>query len=254
MSEPLRVFLQAIPGILFEAIAVAGLLGLLLAAVLCAKRPFGKFYWLIAGSLIYMMIWRILIQIISSRYAEILLYPAVIASVYACFKVPELIEPFIKKYIPQKIWRFLPYALVGGLCIACFCKTVRLNPYNPIGTTTKIILQDYASSKADNVLIFSETRAVQYHYYSGLPAKLCPPLLLPDGTPDEKKIYSFIRHHSKGMDILYFVNIELASSSPIQLKVKNSPHPAWKLIGQEYVDRRKKKIMRVYRYTVNNKK
>ena len=254
MSEPLRVFLQAIPGILFEAIAVAAVLGLLLAAVLCAKRPFGKFYWLVAGMLIYMLIWRILIQIISSRYAEILLYPAVIASVYACFKVPELIEPFIKKYIPQKIWRFLPYALVGGLCIACFCKTVRLNPYNSIGTTTKIIQQDYASSKADNVLIFSETRAVQYRYYSGLPTKQCPPLLLPDGTPDEKKIYALIRNHSRKMDVLYFANMEPADKEPIQLKVKNSPDPAWKLIGQEYIDRRKKKMIRVYRYTVSRKK
>lgn len=254
MSEPLKVFLQAIPSILFEAIAVAALVGVLLAAFFYAKRPFGKFYWLIAGSLIYMLIWRILIQIISSRYAEILLYPAVIASVYACFKVPELIEPFIKKYIPQKIWRFLPYALVGGLCIACFCKVVRLNPYDSIGATTEMILQDHASGKEDNVLILSETRAVQYHYYSGLPTKPCPPLLLPNGMPDEKKIYSLIRYYSKGMDVLYFTNVEMADKEPIQLKIKNSPDPAWKLIGQEYVDRRKKKIMRVYRYTVSRKK
>ena len=69
MSEMLKIFLQAIPSILFEAIAVAALVGVLLAAFFYAKRPFGKFYWLISGMIIYMLIWRILIQIISSRYA-----------------------------------------------------------------------------------------------------------------------------------------------------------------------------------------
>ena len=36
MSEMLKIFLQTIPSILFEAIAVAGLIGVLLAAVFYA--------------------------------------------------------------------------------------------------------------------------------------------------------------------------------------------------------------------------
>lgn len=253
MSEMLKIFLQTIPSILFEAIAVAGLIGVLLAAVFYAKRPFGKFYWLISGMIIYMLIWRILIQIISSRYAEILLYPAVIASVYACFKVPEMIEPFIKKYIPQKIWRLLPLALVGGLCIACFCKVMRINPYDPIVSAAKIIRQDQTSMQTDKVLILSEARSIQLRYYTKLPAKKCPVLFRSDNSPDEKKIRGCIWTNRHGKDFIYIAHIEKANQPPIQLKVKKNPDPRWKFLGQEYIDRRQKKVLRVYRYTVNMK-
>lgn len=250
MNEMLKIFLQEIPGILFEAIAVAAVIGILLAAVFYAKRPFGKFYWLIAGMLIYMLIWRILIQIISSRYAEILLFPAVIASVYACFKVPEMIGPYIKKYIPLKIWRFMPYALVAGLSIACFCKAVHTNPYDMIGTTAKIIQQDRADIPPEKIMILSEERSIQLQYYTKLPTRKSPPIMQQDGTPDAKKIYAVIRKYRKGREILYFVNQEKANRPPILLKKNNKNDPRWEFLGQQYIDRRRKKMLRVYRYSV----
>ena len=91
MSKIVEIFLKEIPQIIHEPIAITAVIGIVLAAVCYARRPFGKFYWLILCTLLYMFAWRLAIQIISSRYAEILLYPAVISAAYACFKFPELI-------------------------------------------------------------------------------------------------------------------------------------------------------------------
>lgn len=251
MSEILHVFLKLIPGILFEAIAVAGVLGILLAAFFYAKRPFGKFYWLVFGAILFMLIWRLAIQIVSSRYAEILLYPAVIASVYACFKVPELIYPLIKKYIPEKIWRFLPYALIGGLCIACFCRAVRLNPYDPVRVTADIVQEDIAKNGFERAMILAEpSRAIQYAYYADLPAEQCHLLNFPDHTPTEAKVRATLNARKRDKNILYVFSIEKTALQPLQLKVAKGPDPRWKFLGQEFVDRRKKKVLRVYRYQV----
>ena len=251
MNDFLEIFLKEIPQILYEPIAVAGLLGILAAAVFYAKRPFGKFYWLIAGMLLYMLIWRIAIQIISSRYAEILLYPAVIASVYACFKFSDLIAPLFKKYIPEKIWRFLPYALVGGLCIACFCKAVRLSPYLFVKQVSNLVLQEQSENKGKRILILTEDdRGAQYRYYTKLPVTPGLRLGSPDQIPIDKKIYSYIARNRNRTDILIFVTREQSGTEPIQLKNNNRSDQRWKFLGQEYINRRKKKVVRVYRYTI----
>lgn len=248
MSKIVEIFLKEIPQIIHEPIAITAVIGIVLAAVCYARRPFGKFYWLILCTLLYMFAWRLAIQIISSRYAEILLYPAVISAAYACFKFPELIYPLFKKYIPEKIWRFLPYALVGGLCIACFCKAVRVSPYHFVLKMSEIVTEDQKKNESKKVLIFSEDRSVQYRYYTKLPAQSCPPLFLPDYQPHTKRIYSLVTRNSKKADILYFICLEPAKSAPIQLKTRKGIDPRWKFLGQEYINRKKRKVSRVYRF------
>lgn len=248
MSNIIEIFLKKIPQIIHEPIAVTAVIGIILAVICYAKRPFGKFYWLIIATLFYMFTWRLAIQIVSSRYAELLLYPAVIAAAYACFKVPELIYPLIKKYIPEKIWRILPYALVGGLCIACFCKAVRISPYQFVLKTSEIVVEDQKKNENKRVLIFAENRDIQYRYYTNLPAKSCPPLFDSNPQPNHRQIYNLISRNRKKADILYFIYLEPAKSTPLQLRTSKGPDPRWEFLGQEYINRKKRKVSRVYRF------
>lgn len=248
MSNMVEIFLKKIPQIIHEPIAVTAVIGIVLAVICYAKRPFGKFYWLVIAMLLYMFTWRLAIEIISSRYAELLLYPAAIAAAYACFKVPELIYPLIKKYIPEKIWRFLPYALVGGLCIACFCKAIRVSPYQPVLKMSEIVLEDRKKNGNKRALLFSEVRDIQYRYYTKLPTRVGPPLLNSNHQPNFKQIYRLIVRNRKNADIMYFIYLEPAKSQPLQLRSSKGPDPRWEFLGQEYINRKKRKVSRVYRF------
>ena len=75
---------------LFEPIAVAAVLGLVTAAVMYWKRH-TPLYWLIGLSILFMIGWRLLIQIVTSRYSMILIIPAVIATGFFCFQTEWLV-------------------------------------------------------------------------------------------------------------------------------------------------------------------
>ena len=68
----MMIISQSIPGLLFEPIAVAALLGLAVAAVMYWKRH-ERFYWIFAVAIVFMISWRTAIEIISGRYAAILI-------------------------------------------------------------------------------------------------------------------------------------------------------------------------------------
>lgn len=121
-----EVFFKLIPQILFEPIAVGALLGLFTALIFFWKKH-GKFYWIVTVSIVFMLGWRLAIQIVSTRYASLLIYPAVIFCVYFCFKLEDLCK-LIPKF-PEKLRRIVPWLFLIGLSIASLVKTLHCNPY-----------------------------------------------------------------------------------------------------------------------------
>ena len=122
----LKILLQSIPGILFEPIAVGAVLGLITAAILLwKKRP--VLYWVVAFSLLFMLGWRLAIQIISGRYASILIFPAIIATAYFIFKM-EVLTRFIPKF-PEWLRKYLPYLTVIGIAIGGVGQLCHYNAY-----------------------------------------------------------------------------------------------------------------------------
>ena len=71
------VFFRLIPRILFEPVAVAAVLGIITALIYSWKKR-NNLFWFVACSVVFMIGWRLVIHIISSRYASILIYPAII--------------------------------------------------------------------------------------------------------------------------------------------------------------------------------
>ncbi len=155
----IEVLFGKIPQILFEPIAVCGVLGLVLAFILQRKQK-SDFLWFAAVSILFMIVWRVVIQIVSSRYAVLLLYPATIGTVYLCFKVPEFL-----KFIPEKWRKFLPYCLTAVLVLVCIGKDLRVNPYDDYLIRCGTYLRE--NSAPDEVVLCYADAVTRIEYYSG---------------------------------------------------------------------------------------
>lgn len=131
-----NVLFQKIPSVTFEAFAVGVIVGLVMLLFFRPKKR-RTFFWLLLPSVLFMIAWRIICHevLISARYASILIYPAVLFTVWASFKMEPLARWILRKtHTPlTRRWRFfckfIPYFFVIGLGIACFCKSLRFNPY-----------------------------------------------------------------------------------------------------------------------------
>lgn len=157
-------------GILFEPIAVCALLGMIWAAVMYWKSK-TPLYWFFGISLLFMLGWRLGIQIVSSRYASILIYPAIMASAYFCFQT-ELLVKYIPRF-PKKWHKLIPYCCVIALCVASICQSLHYNPYADymirIGS---LIRNDVKKTNLYAPYVMTiETETRRLSYYSGYPVE-----------------------------------------------------------------------------------
>ena len=239
-----EVFFKLIPQILFEPIAVGALLGLFTALIFFWKKH-GKFYWIVTVSIVFMLGWRLAIQIVSTRYASLLIYPAVIFCVYFCFKLEDLCK-LIPKF-PERLRRMVPWLFLIGLSIASLVKAFHYNPYeNYIRSNCSTAKQDAA--KFARPLALADPREVsRYHYYSGVKTLEAPALDFPGDTVNPAVIKSFLTRYSPQCDVLYLFIVELSSNEPLTGTALGLPPENWKLLSWQYQNRRKKKQLRVYR-------
>ena len=200
-----EVFFKLIPQILFEPIAVGALLGLFTALIFFWKKH-GKFYWIVTVSIVFMLGWRLAIQIVSTRYASILIYPAVIFCVYFCFQLEDLCK-LIPKF-PERLRRMVPWLFLIGLSIASLVKAFHYNPYeNYIRSNCSTAKQDAA--KFARPLALADPREVRrYHYYSGVKTLGAPALDFPGNTVNPAVIKSFLTRYSPQCDVLYLFIVE----------------------------------------------
>ena len=240
-----EVFFKRIPQILFEPIAVGALLGLFTALFFFWKKH-GKFYWIVTVSIVFMLGWRLAIQIVSTRYASILIYPAVIFCVYFCFQLEDLCK-LIPKF-PERLRRMVPWLFLIGLSIASLVKAFHYNPYeNYIRSNCSTAKQDAA--KFARPLALADPREVRrYHYYSGVKTLEAPALDFPGDTVNPAVIKSFLTRYSPQCDVLYLFIVELSSNEPLTGAALGIPPENWKLLSCHYQNRRKKKQLRLYRY------
>ena len=124
MKNMLEVFFKDIPSIVFEPIAICGWLGLFIALLIYRKER-TVFYRTVIFSLAFMIIWRMAIQIISSRYAEILIFPMTIAAAFFIFQL-ENIRKILPQF-PEKYVKYLPLGILIILTVICIGKNLSYN-------------------------------------------------------------------------------------------------------------------------------
>ncbi len=162
------VLFKLIPQALYEPIAVGAVLGIMTALVFCWKKR-TVWYWIIPISILFMLGWRAAIQIISNRYAIILIYPATIFTVYFCFKLEEICRYFFKFRHGRLVSRFIPWLFILGLSIAGIVKILHFNPNSDyLIKACEVYLADSKNNEHNYVYTYNvHTEARRIIYYSG---------------------------------------------------------------------------------------
>lgn len=243
----LKILLQSIPGILFEPIAVGAVLGLITAAIfLWKKRP--VLYWVVAFSLLFMLGWRLAIQIISGRYASILIFPAIIATAYFIFKM-EMLTAYIPKF-PEWLRKWLPYLTVIGIAIGGVGQLCHYNAYaDRILKIAELIKSDAKQYKSSCILT-SEDRRLRY--YTGLPANS---IYMTNVSPNslQKEIAAVLKKGPDQPAEICYIVLPMSSKLPVDHYFQQVPEHIRKelvLLGEFYHNRKKRRMTRVYRYDI----
>ena len=240
----LNVFFKDIPSIVFEPVAIFGWAGLLTALYLCRKER-TTFYWTVIFSLAFMILWRCAIQIVSSRYAEILIFPMTAAAAYFIFQL-ENIRKFFPK-LPEKYAKFLPYAVLIILALICVGKDLSYNRYHPFMEASGIVKADNLSGKRV-IYTLEKSRDRQITYYSGCEVRSME--YAGDQISDAcRAILDEAR--SQSYQTVYIFIPSAAAAPDITAESVGADTQSWSIITEKYFNRKKKKILRVYRYTTS---
>ncbi len=256
MSAILEVFYRKIPSIIFEPVAICGLLGLILAVIFFRKDWKNRYYLWIIFSLLLMLSWRSIIQIVSSRYGLFLMIPFSIAAGYFFSKL-EFLNLYFKK-IPLKYLKYLPYLCAGMIVVAGIAKTLAKDPYQAYKKTGLETRQDIEKNKEEKLFTAAigvcnqAARPGQHSYYSSL-RTYCHPALIPKaGKINLSKVKNIIQRecHRKNSkyDAVYFFLIQERKAPVITSSHVQLPENSFILVSSEYRNRKKKNILRVYRY------
>ncbi len=164
--------------IVFEPVASAALLGVLLAfAINGGKR--GRLFWLLAGALAIAVVWRSCIDLISNRYAEVFLFAGFGFASYFVFKLPCWLGLVMKRVSGRNGCGFASFLMRHSLaisrilllCLVAFCiaKLMRYNRYDyGFAESAKTVRRDAASHGPAELHSFVGDEP-RLRYYSGLP-------------------------------------------------------------------------------------
>ena len=243
----LQILFQSIPSILFEPVAVGAALGLVTAAI-CFWKNKSALYWVIALSLIFMLGWRLAIQIISSRYASILVLPATVAAAYFIFKMEDLTR-FIPKF-PEWLRKSLPYLTLIGIAIGGLAQLLHYNPYaDRILKIAELIRTDAKQYKNCHILA-SDNRRIPY--YTGLPTTAIAGADVSSAEYPKQIALALKKGSDRPAEMCYVV-LPMSAKLPEEHYLQQVSEHIRKelvLLGEFYHNRKKRRLTRVYRYDI----
>lgn len=236
------IFLQ-IPRILFEPLAIFALFGIATALYLGWKKR-DALWNFISLALLFMILWRSAISLISSRYASVLLYPTILFAVYFLYRLPALSNRISS--FPQRFRPHIPLCLLVILIIACLGKSLHYNPYRYVLSCSALVAADAVNYSRPWLLTEKSGRISQYEYYARIPG--IERDLRKDGRIDYSKIIAVLEEYKLQKDVIYLCLNEPADAPAISAEELHLPKKNWQFLGAEYHNRRRKKVTRVYRY------
>lgn len=243
MKVMLDVFFKDMPSIVFEPVFVLGVCGLITVLIKFRKER-SVFYWTTLFSLIFMVAWRVLIQIVSSRYAEILIIPMSVAAAYFCFEAGKMLPEKFRKM--ETLSKFLPGLLFSAVVLICIIKVLNFNQYTAMKSCALKVKNDDAPGK-HLVYTLKEYRANQICYYSGKEVPLIKSI--PDNldrNPAPGVTAAVIADaKAKAAGTVYLFVETLSGEVPLSALPENR---GWELFASGYFNRKHKRILRVYRY------
>ncbi len=225
--------------VLHEPIAIASLVAIVFSIYLNRKNRSPVFIY-VSVTILFMVAWRVGVQIISSRYASALIYPAVILVVYMFYAVIPLCGkiPYLNK-IPAKLYPWISRALLIGIIIPCIVKDFRFNYYAGfIQKSSMVIKNDAANFKSPVNLDFAG-EAARIGYYSEIETIQRP--YTGSQIAPSKEINQYLKAYTYTHDVIYVICNELEKNS-----LNSLGYGEWELISSSYKNNKKKLRFSVY--------
>lgn len=250
----IRYLIVRLPGLLFEPIAVGALLGGVTALLFCRKKTL--FYGILATNVCLMFFWRMGAHslMLSSRYASIILYPAIILTVWFGFQVRELARwgirkiPLLNNPAVERICLAIPYFMVFGFAVSCFfLRIMHSDPYE--GHTAKLCKTLAGEIDGGDYLLYAQSEPERIAYYSGADFKTILPLSYKTQLPIEEELKDKIARSKNIIDNIYFVfYLRKGDPEPDAQALGIGPELGqWECLHREYTSRKKKKEIVLYR-------
>lgn len=238
----ISIFFSRIPRCLFEPLAVCAVLGIILALWLCRKKQ-DRMFWLVSCSLFFMIFWRVGVEIVSGRYASILIYPTVILVSYFCFHLKEL--PGMTK-VPEKFQYFLPWCLLliaTGISIG---KDLRFNHYEEyLRKCADIARLDSMHFQHPLALTYG-TEVKRIGYYSNLTTLFYGKGTKIDWNADE--ISDILKRYRYFGDALYLFIDEKGKAPLIMAEALGVSEQEWSMLASCFQNNHRRKRLTLYRY------
>ena len=241
MKNVISIFFKDIPSIIFEPFAVIGVLGLITAMIIYRKER-SVFYLTTFFALIFMIAWRVAIQIVSSRYAEILIFPATVAAAFFIFQLEHIRKIF--PALPEKPVKLLPYLCVAVLIVVGIVKNLNYDRSTPVIDTTRMVK---AKMALESVVYSADRVYWQIEYYIGQKVHFIPYIEEESNIDRCRKI---IADASKKSFRSVYIFVPSSSREPeISAADVSLSGSAWTLVTKSYFNETQTKVMRVYKYS-----
>jgi len=230
---------------IFSAITPFLCVFLIFGVILLIRRrhKFDSAVWAVAICTVFALIWRVVYALISSRYAMILVLPAVVLSCYVIWHLHAFFPPRYKKAV-----KYLQILLLIAVPLVFLAKSWNFSPYrNSLKELAEIARKDaanYHNASFANIDIHNES----FEYYSGIqPSNLLPPDLSIRKGAD----FSFLKPLTYVVDsdnVLYFV-IQADAKEEKEFVAALGKYPgSLTKLGERFVNKRKKKKRMLFRY------
>lgn len=245
---------KSIPSIIFDPLAVMVLIWSVCAFFLCKKKN-KFFFWTFCSIVIFMLVWRLAVHSLmeSSRYASVLIYPAVIFSACLCLKAQAVFRWLFKLFhcefkVRNQICKFLAVVLFIGMFIACIGKSLHLDPY---GYYIPKITDDYKKYSGGNGrvhIVFEEAERISWY----LGKKLCEVDAFYIGKnepvfPGVKRAFEMSKNIPG--EHYFFFYLKKGETEPNADTMEfDKSSGTWEIVSRYYTARHKKKEFLLARY------
>ena len=250
-------FLNQLSRILFEPFFILMIAGFFLAFYLNWHRRNRVFYSVLI-CIVFMIAWRICINLLSKRYSEILIYAGIGFTVYFLYVFPPWIfyrcRPFLQRRYPkiEQIMRCYPRlisrVLIFILILVCFGKLSRYNRYDDtIPKSCEAVKRDVAKFKKPLIIELCGEQA-RFHYYSGLSI-----FSINEDSSREEQWKRLSQLLKRDYDVAY-VFCKEKQEEKFSIFSAGASTKNWEQIFSAPKDNRKKIYFNVYRYKEASKK
>ena len=249
----LRYLFYTAPQMLFEPFAIAVLISFA-CILLLRKKKNALLFRSLTGIVLFMIAWRLSIHslMLSSRYAQILIYPCIILSGCLCLNTQALFCWLFRKFkfdfqYRKDICKFLPTVLFVSLFFACIGKALHVDPYGNFIEKITTSYQKYADPE-DHILI---TKSEHYRISWALKRKISDVQVIHENNrtalSSVSKTVQGLKNFEGNYYLFFYLKKKEAEPSARTMNF-DKDSGSWEILERFYTSKRKHKEIILARY------